>query len=110
MLREAVLDGRLELDDSPPQLRRHLVRVHLVVKDVELPAERRIVGRVARSADGLERGRVGQEVGARELRLDTQSLGLLARFDVRVPPGAVGGNGERPQAALELGDDVGRAQ
>jgi hypothetical protein len=105
MLGVAALDGRLELDDAAPQLGRHLVRLQLVVEDVELPAQTRIRHGLARLTDGGERLGVGEEVRARELGLDAPPLGLLARVDVRVPPGAVGGDRQRPQPALELGDD-----
>ena len=51
--------------------------------------------------------RVGEKVGAGELRHDTHPLGLLVGMGVGVPPGAVRRDRQRAQARLELGGDVG---
>ena len=122
VLRETGLDRRLQLDDPPPQLRRDLVRQHLVVQEVELPAYgiRRRRSRARRGPRRTRRRLRGSRSGrARSRRAAARSRRSLRRWRPtrRGRPQRSAGGGRsrarrrrRPASARRSGAPAGRGR
>ena len=105
--REARLDRGLELDDAGAEGVGNLVREHQGVQELEAPRRARVAVRVAaaRVFDPREELAIGERIRVGELGLDATLLVLVARVDVRVPPGRVAGEVQRLEPLLRSVDE-----